>query len=199
MVGATATGAVGRDAEVVSLAALFARTPSALELLGQPGIGKTTLVRHAVEHAHRSQFFVLHCCPSAAESELAYAALGDLLRDVPREIVESLPTPQRQAFDAVLVVDAAAEVVDGRARALGVGFLNALAAISSLQPVFLVIDDVQWVDPPSSAALEFALRRLRGEAVALLLSGREEPAWIGRVSWRAWPALRWARARCGGM
>jgi len=181
IVTVTAIGAVGREAEVASLGALFAGVPAALELLGQPGIGKTTLVRHAVEHAHRAEFFVLHCCPSAAESELAYAALGDLLRDVPGEIVESLPTPQRRAFDAVLVVDVAADVVDGRARALGVGFLNALAAIGRLQPVFLVIDDVQWVDPPSAAALEFALRRLRGEAVALLLCGREEPAWLGRA------------------
>lgn len=180
-VAVTTVGAVGRDAEVASLDSLFADVPAALELLGQPGIGKTTLVRHAVEHAHRCGFFVLRCCPSAAESELAYTALGDLLRDIPREIVESLPAPQRRAFAAVLAVESTTDVVDDRARALGVGFLNALAAIGRLQPVFLVVDDVQWVDRPSAAVLEFALRRLRDEAVALLLCGREDPEWVRRV------------------
>jgi DNA-binding CsgD family transcriptional regulator len=180
-VAATAIGAVGRDAEVASLDALLASVPAALEVLGHAGIGKTTLVRHAVEHARRSGFFVLHCCPSAAESELAYAALGDLLHELPCEIVDSLPAPQRRAFDAVPLVDASADVVDGRVRALGVGFVNALAAVTQKRPVFLVIDDVQWVDPPSASALEFALRRLRGEAVAMLVCGREEPAWLRRA------------------
>ena len=180
-VAVTTVGAVGRDAEVASLDSLLAVVPAALELLGQPGIGKTTLVRHAVEHARRSGFFVLFCCPSAVESELAYAALGDLLRDIPREIVESLPVPQRRAFQAVLAVDPDAYVVAGGEQALGVGFLNALAAIGRSQPVFLVVDDVHWVDRPSAAALEFALRRLRDEAVALLLCGRQDPVWVRRV------------------
>src|SRR5258708_31912377 len=95
VVAVAAIDAVGRDAEVASLDALLAVVPSALEMLGQPGIGKTTLVRHAVEQARHSGFFVLHCCPSVAESELAYAALGDLLHELPDEIVVSLPRPQR--------------------------------------------------------------------------------------------------------
>jgi AAA ATPase domain len=161
----TAVNAVGRDAEVASLDALFASVPAALELLGQPGIGKTTLVRYAIEHARRSGFFVLFCCPSAVESELAYAALGDLLRDIPQEIVESLPVPQRRAFEAVLAVDPAADVGAGQVQALGVGFLNALAAIGRLQPVFLVVDDVHGsTDPPrlrsSSRCAGCAMRRL---------------------------------------
>jgi DNA-binding CsgD family transcriptional regulator len=177
---AVAADVVGRDAEVASLDELLADVPAALELLGQAGIGKTTLVRHAVEQAHRFGFFVLQCCPSAPESELAYAAFGDLLQELPRGIVDSLPAPQQRAFDAVQLVDEGA-VVDDRARALGLGFLNAVAALSRNQPVLLVLDDVQWVDPPSAAALEFALRRLRGEAVAMLLCGREEPAWLRRA------------------
>jgi predicted ATPase len=126
---------------------------------------------------------VLHSCPSPAESELAYAALGDLLRELPCEIVDSLPAPQRRAFDAVLLVDTTIENVEDRARALGLGFLNALTALGQSQPVFLVIDDVHWVDGPSAAALEFALRRLRGEAIALLICGRSQRSSTNGSGW----------------
>ncbi len=82
-----------------------------------------------------------------------------ILRDTPREHRPSrCRVPQRRAFDAVLAVDdSPTGAVDGRTQALGVGFLNALTAISRLQPVFLAIDDVHWVDRPRFV-LEFALR-----------------------------------------
>jgi predicted ATPase len=73
--------------------------------------------------------------------------------------------------------------VEDRARALGLGFLNALTALGQSQPVFLVIDDVHWVDGPSAAALEFALRRLRGEAIALLICGRSQRSSTNGSGW----------------
>jgi hypothetical protein len=40
------------------------------------------------------------------------------------------------------------------------------------EPVLTAVDDVQWLDPSSSAALAFALRRLPSEHVRLLLARR---------------------------
>ena len=150
-------------------------------MLGAPGIGKTTLVRHATEQAQSEGFCVLSCCPSSAEAELTYAALGDVLRELPEEIVGRLPRPQRSAFDAALLIDERAAGADGRIRSVGLGLLNALDLLGEQQPVLLVLDDVQWLDQPSSAVLEFALRRLRGEPVTVLACGRDEPAWLTRA------------------
>jgi DNA-binding CsgD family transcriptional regulator len=180
-VAIAAIGAIGRDAEVASLDALLGDVPASLVMLGAPGIGKTTLVRHAIEQARSEGFCVLACCPSSAEAELTYAALGDVLRELPVEIVGRLPPPQRSAFDAALLIDERAAGAGGRTRLLGLGLLNALGLLGERQPVLLVLDDVQWLDQPSAAALEFALRRLGSEPVAVLACGREETAWLTRA------------------
>ena len=39
-------------------------------------------------------------------------------------------------------------------------------------PVVLAIDDLHWLDAPSAGALEFALRRLRDEPIAVLAANR---------------------------
>ena len=44
--------------------------------------------------------------------------------------------------------------------------------LSTSGPVVIAIDDLQWLDLPSAAALEFALRRLGSEPVGLLASVR---------------------------
>ena len=44
--------------------------------------------------------------------------------------------------------------------------------LSASAPVVIAIDDLQWLDRPSAAALEFALRRLGSEPVGLLASVR---------------------------
>ena len=38
--------------------------------------------------------------------------------------------------------------------------------------MLVAIDDVQWLDPPSADALDFAVRRLEGETVGFLLAKR---------------------------
>jgi predicted ATPase len=53
--------------------------------------------------------------------------------------------------------------------------LGALRLLAS-GPLLVAVDDVQWLDAPSAAALAFAVRRLREEPVALLLTRRLEEA-----------------------
>ena len=149
-------------------------------VIGSPGMGKTTLVRYAVDEARRAAVRVLESCPAEAESELSYAGLGDLLADLSPDLVEALPAPQRRALEAALLLHDPDEPARGDARALGLALLNVLRAFAQTQPVLVVLDDVQWLDRPSAAALEFALRRLEEERVSVLACGREEPEWLVR-------------------
>jgi hypothetical protein len=57
-------------------------------------------------------------------------------------------------------------------RALGVALRDVLHLLGERGPVLLAVDDVQWLDPSSSSALEFALRRLDASPVLLLLTRR---------------------------
>jgi hypothetical protein len=48
-----------------------------------------------------------------------------------------------------------------------------LASAADRQPVLIVVDDVQWVDRDSAAAILFGARRVRDARVATLLAVRE--------------------------
>ena len=99
-------GVIGRNTELDAIESFLASLrdgPAALVLAGEPGIGKTTLMRAGVAAAKRHGARVLACGPSASETRLSYAALGDLLSEVPTGALKRLPPPQRHALDAALL------------------------------------------------------------------------------------------------
>lgn len=162
---------VGREAELERIASfLDDATPFALWLEGAAGIGKTTLLRAAVELARGRGYRVLACQPTAAETALSFASLGDLLEPVVDEVLPRLPPPQRQAAEAALGLGSAGARVNERLTALAV--LSALRLLAGEQRVLVAIDDLQWLDRPSAAVLRFALRRLAGEPVKAALCVR---------------------------
>src|SRR5262245_31571390 len=123
-------------------------------LEGEPGIGKTTLMRAAVEAARAQGAHVLACTASASETRLSYAALADLLRTVDADVLDTLPEPQRDALDGALLRTApGGDEVDRRAA--GTAALTVLETLSRDAPVVLAIDDIQWLDRPSAHMVEF--------------------------------------------
>lgn len=54
--------------------------------------------------------------------------------------------------------------------------LALIVRVASAAPVIMVIDDAQWVDPESAAALVYALRRLQSEPVVSILVTRDVSA-----------------------
>lgn len=52
------------------------------------------------------------------------------------------------------------------------GFCSVLLGLAAEQPLLVAIDDLQWLDRPTQAALEFAMRRVRGHPVGFLCSMR---------------------------
>jgi DNA-binding CsgD family transcriptional regulator len=164
---------VGRDEELAVVRGFLdeiERLPWAVFLEGEAGIGKTTLWRAGAAAAEALGYLVLSTRPAEAESQVSYAALGDLLGSVIERAVGELPAPQRRALEiALLLRDAEGGVPDQGAIAFGV--LGALRAVADT-PVLVAVDDVQWLDGPSAFALRFAARRLREEPVGFLLSVR---------------------------
>ncbi len=136
---------------------------------GDAGIGKSVLWAEGVDAARKLGLRVLSARPAEAERALANVGLGDLLEDVLEDILPDLPSPRRRALEIALL-RAAGDAVDRRA--LAVAVRGVLQLLGERQPVLIAVDDVQWLDPSSSSALTFALRRLAGSPVRLLLTRR---------------------------
>ncbi|MFF5446250.1 ATP-binding protein [Streptomyces sp. NPDC012888] len=142
----------------------------ALLLRGEAGIGKTTLLDHAVRRAGDAR--VLRAEGVESEMELAYGGLHQLFLPV-LDLVGTLPGPQAAALRAVFGLTD--EPVRDRFT-VGLAVLTLLSDASRDRPVLCVVDDAQWLDQPSVDALAFAARRLRDERVAVLFGVRDGAA-----------------------
>jgi DNA-binding CsgD family transcriptional regulator len=138
----------------------------ALVLSGEAGIGKTTIWRAGVRHAEARGLRALVAQPAESESGLPYAALGDLLEPVPDEAFHRLPPQQHAAVAAAVARAKPTGPIDPHALA------RAVVDLLSEGPLLVAIDDAQWLDAPTAAVLDFALRRLRREPVGALVAGR---------------------------
>ena len=148
---------------------------AALAIQGEAGAGKSTLWRAGIEAAAAAGHRVLRTEPTASEADMAFAGLSDLLAGVLPMVSEQIPDPQREALEvALLLRPAGSEPPAGHAVALAV--LAALRACVSESPVLAAIDDVQWLDQASREALAFALRRVPGGPLSLLVAARSEAA-----------------------
>src|SRR5579864_8699418 len=92
-----------------------ALTP-ALVVVGEPGIGKTTIWEASVRQARGHGRQVLSCRPRRSDAALSHVALTDLLRSVPAAAFAALPAPQRRSIEvATLRRDADGAELDPRA------------------------------------------------------------------------------------
>jgi hypothetical protein len=171
-VAVSASIVVGRDGELKTLAAFVAaEEPRALLLEGEAGVGKTTLWYEGLRAAAAAGHHVLTCAPALTESQLSFAGIADLLDGLLDDALPGLSVPQRHALEVALL----REEADGPPpdeRAIAAAFLGVLHRLGDTGPVLLAVDDAQWLDPPSRSVLEFVVRRLGNEPVALLVSRR---------------------------
>jgi len=190
---------VGRAVELEAVE-LFgdrvARGAHALFLEGEPGIGKTHVWSEGVRLLRGRDSLVLRTRPAGADSEFAFAALGDLLRDVIDGVVAELPGPQRRAVSAALLLeDDTGAIVDRHA--VGAAVLGTLRLLARERSVVLAVDDAQWLDSASRDVLTFALRRLEDEAVGVFATVRVSPEASAEGVIEAMPEHRVDRVRLG--
>ena len=167
-----AEGLDGRQDELRRLDAFFAAAATglqALAIVGSAGIGKTSLWAEGLRRAEAPTRLTAR--PAGAEARLSYAALADLLKDVDDGAFDALPSLQRRAFDVALLREEAGEAgLDGRV--VAAALLSLLTELASAGPVLVAVDDAQWLDAATSAALRFAVRRVEDRPVGVLVTVR---------------------------
>jgi DNA-binding CsgD family transcriptional regulator len=169
-------GFVGRQRELLvlaeKLAAAQAGHPQVVYIEADPGAGKSTLLAQFL--ASVTGRVVLEVCADEEETLLSYGIVDQLA-----------PGPSTDPGADPMVVGA--RLVD---------LLDGLQ--TNGQTVVVVIDDLQWVDRPSSRALLFALRRLRNDTVLTVVATR--PEGLSDSGWRRFVAgdSRVTRIRLAG-
>ena len=165
-------GLIGRETELAEVEVFLdgVATGARLEIEGEVGIGKTALWSEACERAQHRGYRVLVSRPGELETGLAYSALGDLLEDVLDQALLTVAPPRRRALErALLRVEDVGEPPEQRAVSLALR--DALRSLGA-EPLVVAIDDVQWLDRSSRAALAFALRRLGESRIGVLITRR---------------------------
>jgi DNA-binding CsgD family transcriptional regulator len=140
----------------------------ALLLSGDPGIGKSVLLDAAARAAASAGVLVLRLDGVEFLADLSFAGLHHMLEPVLQEgdgldpgyrdaLTVALGTGEGGATDRLVVYGAVLALLRQAAR---------------IRPVLMVVDDLQWVDRASAAALSFIARRLAGSRAALLTASR---------------------------
>lgn len=153
---------LGRDLPLATLAATLADaragTRGVVLVEGEPGIGKTSLLRAALDGAAA---VVVWAAGDEAEVDVDHGLIEQLVRAAP------LPGDQRKELLASIGDDPL------RTGAALVGLVDGLQ-IDPARPLVVVVDDAQWADLPSLQALTFAARRLRRDPVVLCMAVRTD-------------------------
>jgi DNA-binding CsgD family transcriptional regulator len=139
----------------------------ALVVRGEPGIGKTALLKYAADTA--PDFQVARAEGVESETVLPFAALHQLCGRMLNRL-DRLPGPQREALGVAFGLRSG----DAPDRFLvGLAVLGLLSEVAAEQPLLCLIDDVQWLDQASAQALAFVARRLDAESVAVIFGSRD--------------------------
>ncbi|MEV4895415.1 ATP-binding protein, partial [Nonomuraea sp. NPDC055795] len=198
----------GRQRETAEIERLVAGARSgrseALVLRGEPGIGKSALLRHAVDVAGAAR--VLRGTGIESESELPFAGLHLLLHPYLAR-VDTLPERQAAALHAALGLGPGADGdrllgradgnrplpdadsdrlhvgadgdrplgrADGDRFLVGLAVLTLLADLAEGGPLLCLVDDAHWLDHASAEVLLFAARRLHAEGIVMIFAARDE-------------------------
>jgi DNA-binding CsgD family transcriptional regulator len=157
-----------REREVLGrlVADVRAGRSQALVLRGEPGSGKTALLRHIPEAAGGCT--IVWATGVESESELPFAGLHSLCTPMLGRLPQ-LPEPQRDALSTAFGLSAGPPP---DRFFVGLAVLSLLAETADEQPVVCIVDDAQWLDRVSSETLAFVARRLLAERVGFVFAVR---------------------------
>lgn len=139
-----------------------------LLVTGEAGIGKTRLLTELCARLQPLRVGVGRCLE--ADRDLPYVPLAAALRDL-----GAVTSPSAVALPALGEILPELPPTDLPPETARVRALEAVRdLLAGLAPVALVVDDLQWADASTIAALAYLQRRCAGEAVLLLGALRSE-------------------------
>ncbi|MFI6479969.1 AAA family ATPase [Nonomuraea sp. NPDC050663] len=150
---------IGRAAELDALRQTIDRAPGVLPNLvlhGDPGVGKSVLLRAGIAHARQQGIRVLGGSGFESEAQLAYAGLYQLFSPV-MAYLDRVEPFHRDILRRVLGMQ------EGPAPdrlAISVASLALLAVVAEDGPVLIAVEDAHWVDHPTREVMMFILLRL---------------------------------------
>jgi ATP/maltotriose-dependent transcriptional regulator MalT len=186
------------------------RGPSgAIELVGEPGIGKTRLLSELAARAEARGHLVLLGSASELERELPFSIfvhaldeyveslnsnlLSTLDDDVQAELAHVLPSLSALAVGRAVAPQHERYRSHRAMRAL-------LEQLAQTRPLVLVLDDFHWADPASVELLSALLRRLPAAVlIAMALRPRQTPERLAAALARADRAAALTRVELGAL
>ncbi|MEV0448969.1 AAA family ATPase [Streptomyces sp. NPDC050600] len=170
--GLSRPGIRGREAELERLRALVGAVRdgeggAVALLLGEPGIGKSVLLRETLAIARAHGFVISHGRAEELHelAPLASLASGLLHGDPPLLAGTDFADLAGHHDQRIWLVERLAQLIEERAAGT---------------PVLIAVDDVPWADPLSRFALSVLPARLLSSPVLWLLTGREDPELYGQ-------------------
>ena len=166
------SGLIGRNDELARLRHVIDSIEdegASVLVRGQPGVGKSSVLRAAAAMADGHGASVLQTSGVESQAMGPFAGLRQLLRPLEAH-VEALPVVQRAALSTAF---------GARQGPPPEIFLTALAALTlvvdaaAARPVVLLVDDVQWLDEATVEVLAFVARRLRQDPVIMISAVRD--------------------------
>ena len=162
----------GRDHELAAVHDLIARIGeggSSLLVVGEAGIGKSSILAEATSFAHERGLTVLAATGIQAETQLACSGLHQLLRPI-LDRLDDLPVPQGNALRAAfgMTSEAAPDLF-----LTALSTLELLSEVAESAPMLVVADDAQWLDQATGDVLAFLARRLADEPIVLIVAIRD--------------------------
>ncbi|MEY9965706.1 DNA-binding CsgD family transcriptional regulator [Streptacidiphilus sp. MAP12-16] len=135
-----------------------------LLVVGEAGVGKTSLLDAAAAHAAELGTRVLRASGVEFEAEVSFAGLHQLVAPLAAELAV-LPLDSRRA------IGVAVGLAEGPAPdqlALTNALLALLSGAADQAALLVVVDDLQWLDRASATLFGILARRLGGTGIGLL-------------------------------
>jgi ATP/maltotriose-dependent transcriptional regulator MalT len=176
---------VGREAELAQIDSLLARleegAPACVAIDGEPGIGKTRVLRELRQRAEERKYLVLSGSAAEFEQDLPFGAWVDALDAYVAARELELDGPEFAGLEAVLPSRREGPAGGGelvaeeryRAHRAVRSLLELLAADA---PLVVILDDLHWADPASVELISGLLRREPEAPLLLALAHRRGKA-----------------------
>lgn len=153
-------GRYDEQALVYELVEQMPRRRLDLRILGEPGVGKSSLLARAVAHGISLGYQVLAAEGVPSERGFAFAGIQRLLVTRPVEL--------ERMHELLMAHTAGCDGAERLTLPLATALLQLVRSLEQEDPLLIVTDDLEWMDPQSAELLDFFSRRVRNDPVGLI-------------------------------